>query len=139
MFIDSNVLIAYVKEKDLFQKDSEILLCEIQNGKISAKASSISLMELAYVLKKYKKSNKEINTAIHAVLSINNLEFLPITSDLLREAADFIELYSLSLSDAIIVATLTRLNIREIVSEDSDFDSLPFLKRISMKDAITEI
>jgi predicted nucleic acid-binding protein len=133
VFIDTNVLLAYLLEGDKFQKDAENLLFKIQKGGVKAEGSVMSLLEISYILKKHRKSNNEIAKTMHAILSIENMKFLPITSDLVREAADFTDIYGLNLSDAIILATAMRLSLKEIISEDSDFDKVPIIKRISMK------
>ncbi len=136
VFIDTNVFIAYLEEGDLFQKDAEKFFLKLEGASLVATASSVSLMELVYVLKKHKKTNKEISKIIHLIFSIENLKFLPITADLIKEASDFIESYNLGLSDAIVIATLSRLSISDIVSEDSDFDKVPFIKRLHIRDII---
>ncbi len=136
--MDTNAFIAYLVVGDTFQKAAESLLEKIERGELEAEASSMSLLEVTYVLRKMGKGRAEISTAIHALLSIKNLSFLPITADLMREGADLCTRHNLSISDAIIAATAVRLGHSSIVTEDSDFDRLPKdrLTRKSMNEVI---
>ena len=138
MFLDTNIFIAYLKDKDEFQEEAEKLLAQIHDGTVEGEASSMSLLEICYVLKKIGKNEKEISDITHTMLSIDHLRFLPITSDIFREAIDLVQNYKLSVSDAIIAATGMKLKVAEIISEDTDFDKLPenLIKRVSIKEAV---
>ncbi len=135
-FLDSNVFIGYISPEDRLHNLSKRILESIQAKKLSAVASSVSIMETVYVLKKYKKTNKEINDAVHALLSIDNLKFLPITSDILSESSDIVMNYNLHLGDAIIATTAVRANSEAIISDDGDFDGISFIKRIKLSDVL---
>ena len=136
IFLDSMILIAAVKEKDEFKGSAEFLLQKINDGKYEAFASVISLSELSYVLKGLKFSNEKINSSIHSVLSINNITFLPLTVNIFKQASDFILAYKTGLNDSIITSTMFHTSIREIVTEDADFDKFPFIKRLKFDDLI---
>ena len=130
IFIDSMVFIAAAKQNDEFKESAEVLIQKINDGKYEAFASVVSLSELSYVLKSLKFSNEKINHAIHSVLSLNYLTFLPLTADIFKQASDFILSYRTGLNDSIIASTMLEINMVEIVTEDSDFDKFHFLKRV---------
>ena len=139
LFIDSNVFIATLLEGDLFRNDALALLEKMET--LPKKhhhifASVVSLMEIAYVLKKYGKKPSEISNVFHILNEMEFIHFLPLTPEIMLEAGHHIETYNLSLSDAIIVTTATKVGSTQIVSEDKDFDSVPFLNRISIKEAL---
>jgi predicted nucleic acid-binding protein len=135
--LDSNVFIAYISPEDRLHQMSYSILEAVQKGRLSAVASSVSIMETIYVLKKYKKTNAEINDGAHALLSLDNLAFLPITSSVVMEAADVILSYNVGLSDAIIAVSSVKSGAKAIISDDKDFDRIPFAKRIAIKDALS--
>ncbi|MBI5224077.1 type II toxin-antitoxin system VapC family toxin [Candidatus Micrarchaeota archaeon] len=140
IFIDGNVLIAFLKNGDAFQKDAERILAGVEKKQFLAYASVVTLQEICVVLKKIGRSRKDISETIHCLSSIENLIFLPMNKEIVLMASDFSENFNLELSDAIIVATALRCNHTAIVTEDQDFDRVPttLIKRVSMKNAITK-
>ncbi len=136
IFIDSLVFIATAKQEDEFKFSSERLLKLIDSGKYQAYASSASLLELSYVLKRLKFGNEQINRAIHSALSISNLTFLPITSGIIKQASDLVLTYKSGLHDSIIASTMVEIDILNIVSEDRDYDAFPFIKRLKIRELL---
>lgn len=138
IFLDSNVLIAFLKNGDEFQKDAEKILELIETKQLVAHASIVTLQEICFVLKKIGRSKKEISETVHCLSSIENLIFLPLNKEIFLMASDFSENFNLELSDALIVATAVKCNHTQIISEDRDFDNVAqnLIKRVSMKDEI---
>jgi len=126
------VFVASLKAQDEFKATAEQLLRRVHEGRVHACASVVTLMEVAYVVRRGGGTGEQVNDAVHACLSIKHLEFLPLTPDLMRQASDCLLAYRLDLSDAIIAATMAQEGIDAIASEDRDFDSVPFVKRISL-------
>lgn len=130
-FIDSSALIPLFKEEDFFKKKMFQFFesFDAKNGKLFA--SVACLMELKFVLKRFKKTNIEIRQAISAVLSMP-IEFIEIDSDLIEDSLEYVEQCNLGFFDAIIVASMVEKRDFSIISFDEDFDRVEFIKRIKL-------
>lgn len=134
-FIDTVAFVALIKSADEFRPSALKLLQNVHEGNQPARASAISLLEVAYVVRKLGGTAEDVSKAIHACLSIKNLDFLPITPEIIRQASDHMILYKLQLSDAVIAASMAQENMDHLASEDTDFDRVPFLTRVSLSRA----
>ena len=64
-------------------------------------------------------------------IQLPNISFLNATLAIINKAQEISEQYNLKPRDAIHAATALANGIKEIVSDDSDFDKIKELKRIS--------
>jgi len=79
-----------------------------------ASLKSLSLKEKTLVLQ-----------AVEAILSLPELEVVPLTKGDCRNALEFMETYHLDYEDALHLAVALRCGATTIVSCDSDFDDAP--------------
>ncbi|MBI2079669.1 type II toxin-antitoxin system VapC family toxin [Candidatus Micrarchaeota archaeon] len=126
--------IGIVDETDRLYPYSSKIFESAKNSSITVFASIVSLMECSYVLKKIIRKDSQVTEILHMLLSLENVHYLPLTSNIFVEATDFIVNYKLSLSDALIAATFLKVENAEFISSDSDFDSIPFIRRISLEE-----
>jgi predicted nucleic acid-binding protein len=72
---------------------------------------------------------REVIEDIYATL---NLTVKEVGSDIPLEALEFIEDYGLKPRDAFHLAVMKSFNIKEIASDDSDFDRVEWVRRIKI-------
>ncbi len=134
-FIDSNVIIPLFKREDEYKKLAFIFFGNLNQNYL---ASGICLLELTFILRKYGMKNEEVKKAISALLSFKELKFLSITPENIENSFKYIKEYRLGFFDSVILATMMEAGDFVIVSEDTDFDKVEFLKRKSLKEVISE-
>lgn len=127
IFLDSNVFVAFLKEKDEFKACSEKIFSKLDEGKLSANASIVTLMEVAYVMRKLGMQDK-IPPTINSFLSVRNLSFLPLTPDVFESSLNLLK--TLGLGDALIATTALENGFKEIVTSDGDFKKISDLLTI---------
>ncbi len=125
-YIDSNVFIQAILRDDL---NAQRTLEKIIKKEIRAFTNILSWDELVFILRKF--SNHKLATDEgKKFLIFPNLTFIDGKKDIIMKAQKLIENYNIKPRDAIHSATAISLNIKEIVSEDDDFDKVKELKRI---------
>ena len=106
------------------------ILKQIINGK-KAITSSLALDEVMWVLVKNNKLT-ELRKIIEEIYSIKNLEVKEVSATTPLIALTFIEKYNLKPRDAFHLAIMENFNVKEILSDDSDFDKVRNIKRIKI-------
>lgn len=134
-FIDSNVIIPLFKKEDKYKKLAETFF---QNLDQQYLVSGICLLELRFILRKYGKKDEDVEKAINALFSFEKLKFLPVDPENIENSFKYIKEYGLGFFDSIILATMVNMGDFTIVSEDTDFDKVGFLKRKSLYEVISE-
>ena len=130
IYIDTNIFIYALQKHPKYGKSCSRILLDIELGKLSVCASMHLLAEILVTL---NRINKELGTRINIQESIDAVLSYPIT----WFALDFIEIklaskynYPISSGDYIHIATAEINNVNEIISADSEFDKINFIKRI---------
>ena len=129
-YIDANVFLYPVlyEESDRNAANARRILLKIASGEIDAATSVLSWDEFVWVVRKCidtETSQKEGRK----FLSFPNLHFLRIDEYTLEEAQRITEKYGLKPRDAVHIACALKNNIKEIISNDSDFDKVKEIKR----------
>ena len=135
MFEDSNIFL----EDQLAQKHSETskkFLKMVQSGRLKAYTTDFHLDNVVIVMEKYGKSWRDIAIFLTSLLQYKGLTIYPLmiydkikTTEIMRdEGLDF--------DDALAVYLAKRLNLKVIVSYDSHFDKIDWLKRKIPEDFI---
>jgi predicted nucleic acid-binding protein len=89
-------------------------------------------------LRKYGKKDEDVEKAINALFSFEKLKFLPVGPENIENSFKYIKEYGLGFFDSIILATMVNIGDFTIVSEDTDFDKVGFLKRKSLYEVISK-
>jgi len=134
-FIDSNVIIPLFKREDEFKS---LAFTFFENLTEQYSVSGVCLLELKFVLWKYNMKNEDIEKAINALFSFKKLKFLSITPENIENSFKYIKGYKLGFFDSIILATMVENRDFVIISEDTDFDRVRFIKRRSLKEVIPD-
>jgi len=126
-FIDSNVFF-YAKIFDREYGDACAgVLGKIEKGELEAVTSTLVVVELANVLRKYGLSD-EVKDVVDAVFSLD-MRVFEVDSIDVRTAASVFDKFKISPYDCVHAAVMKKAGIFEIISADRDFDKIEWIKR----------
>ena len=128
-YLDANILVYASIQNEQLGKAARRLLQQIQEGTLQGVTSCLAFDEAFWVLKKAIPDN--ITAAGEQLLDLP-LKFLPIDKQLLHNMITIIEQHNLQPHDALHMAIMQRYNIKTIISEDRDFDTIPSIERRSV-------
>ena len=136
MMIESDMLYAFVKEADRLKQIADRLMWRIKEGELGEVAASReALHELYYVSMREGVRLEEYIARAAALTSIDNLRFLPTTSEVDLLALTLMRQHGLeSIFDAYHAATaMNQVKDHTIISTDHIFDKIPWLTRVEPK------
>ena len=134
IYIDANVFVHAILEPEDRQpgKNAALVMKKIANGELRAMTSFLTWDELLWALKRcltYKLATDECRK----FLNFPNLNFSKVDEAVINLAQDYVERYSLKPRDSIHAATAIMHGIKEIISDDPDFDVIKEIKRIPIE------
>jgi len=128
LYIDSNIfLYAKIMDKKYGPACAKILR-KIHERKIKATISTLIILEVANTLRKIGLKNK-VYDEIRAILSLP-LTIQPLTLPIIHETLKIYKENKISPYDCAHAATMKNLKIKHIISADTDFDKIKWIKRI---------
>lgn len=126
-FIDTNIFMYAIGGPHSFREPSQKLIRMIQDDKVKAVINAEVLQEILY---RYHSINKsQVGHELFDMLLRTFPIIWPISKEDLVEAKKIQEKYGIKTRDALHAGTMKRNGVKAIVSYDSDFDSLFFIKR----------
>jgi len=128
MFIDANVFIYANFDNGKKGTWARSVLHSVIQGK-KAITSSLVLDEIMWVLVRNKLA-AEMRDVIAGIYALPHVDIVPISSHAPLRSLDFMETHNMKPRDALHVATMEEHNMKEIASDDKDFDRIPSIKRI---------
>lgn len=128
-YIDANIFIYPILYDDEKAKFCEKILLDLLNGKINGFTSTLTWDEVVYIIKKDRGKDIAVKEGTK-FLKFPNLFFINPTEKIITKAQKIFEKCNIKPRDAIHVASALANDIREIISDDSDFDSVKEIKRI---------
>jgi len=130
-YLDTNVFVyAAINNGHLGAKCRNIL-SKIAESKSEAFTSILTWDEFVYSI--WKKENKEKAIAEGKLfLKLPNISFIGASYEIINKSQRIIEKYNLKPRDAIHAASAIISGMKEIISDDSDFDKVKELKRIKV-------
>ncbi|MEK6970482.1 MAG: type II toxin-antitoxin system VapC family toxin [archaeon] len=133
-YIDTNIFGYAIENSEKYGRSCTRILQDLEDGKIMLACSHLVPIELMGVLSKINKERKkqklppmDVERNIEAVLSYP-IAWLDINFFIIRKAASHSS--ELMASDRIHAATMELNDIKEIISADTDFDTIPGIRRI---------
>jgi predicted nucleic acid-binding protein len=99
--------------------------------------SFLTVDETVYVVKKH--TNQELGLKAGEGVLATNILFGDVTREIIVQALHIMRHEGLNPRDAIHAATMKTQGAKEIVSEDADFDRVPWIKRISTSDFLRRL
>lgn len=133
-YVDSNVFILpilYEEETEKKAKSARDILIKIAKGDLSAATSLLTWDEIVWVIRKLMSSEVAIKEG-KKFLQFPNLEMLEIKRSVIIQAQEIVNKYYIKPRDAIHVASAIDNGIKEIISDDSGFDKIKEITRISL-------
>jgi len=129
-FVDSNVFVYHLAADPIYGAKAKSLLEKIEGGERSVTSTLVIIQVCSYL--KWKGRQNVIPLFLSLLKRLTSLEKIE-THMLDFEEARAIQL-ELNLpwsmwDDMVIAAQMKRLNLREIYSNDNDFDKIPWIKR----------
>ena len=135
IYLDSNVFIYPVlanEETESKARLSKRILIEVAEGGTEAATSLLTWDELVWSVKKVIGTGVA-KTEGEKFLRFSNLKLLNVNHEVMVEAQKIIGKYNLNPRDAIHAACAIKNNVKEIVTDDPDFDKVTELKRIRLE------
>ena len=136
MLIETDVLLAHVKEEDWLKPYAENILKRVESGELKLYVSREVLHELYYIVTRLGMDLDKALAKIVALTSIKGLTWLPTTLEIDLLAYTLIVEYGLtSIFDAYYAAsTLLMDPDKTIISTDHTYDKIPGLRRVDPRE-----
>lgn len=100
---------------------------------MKAATASLTWDELVWSIRKICGAEIAIDEG-KRFLEFPNLKILSIDEKTIKEAQEIVEKYKLKPRDAIHVSCAIKNNIKEIISDDCDFDKIKEIKRVRLEE-----
>jgi len=133
-YVDSNVFIypaIYDPQKIAKASQARRILLQIAGGKIEAYTSTLTWNEVVRAVWRYFGIESALNQG-RRLLEIPHLQFLPVDFETISTAQDLAEKHKLKPRDSLHAGSALRNHIKNIISDDEDFDRVPNLQRRSI-------
>jgi predicted nucleic acid-binding protein len=130
-YIDSNVFIyavIYQSEEQRKTKKAKEVLRKIENGELSGYTSTLTWDEVVWVISKVMGRRDGIAHG-QRLLGFPNLKFINADENILAQAQKLMDKYKLTPRDSIHVASTLSRKIKQIISDDEDFDQVKEISR----------
>jgi predicted nucleic acid-binding protein len=129
--LDTNLFIYVFEQHPQFGEKAKAILEEIENGTISAVASSVSLTEI--LVKPIREGNLTLEKQYKLLFShFPNLSILPIDNVVAERAAYLRGKYNIKTPDALIVATALVANADLFITNDQRLEIVKEIQCISL-------
>ena len=136
-YLDANVFIyaaAISSISDTKTVESQRILQKVVEGRAKASTSLLTWDEVVWVCREALPYREAILKG-NLILNLPGLEVAEVTTAVVNKAAELAATYNLKPRDAIHAATAIMSGEKEIITDDSDFDKVKELKRISLAEA----
>ena len=133
-YVDVNVFVYWLGNHPKFGETSHKWIKEIENsprGKYAT--SSLAVYETLVIIAGLSGKtlrDKSFTQEIINSMEIKNLLIEPLKLEDLTKATCLMKEYTLDFEDSLHLATAFRINAKEIISNDKDFDQTPLKRRI---------
>ncbi|MFH1585433.1 MAG: PIN domain-containing protein [archaeon] len=129
-YIDANVFVQGILRED---NNSKEVVLKMAKKEFIGVTSILSWDEITFIVKKFL--GKEVaETEGKKFFRLPNLLFIDAKKEIILRAQRLFERYNIGPRDAIHIATAIHAGAKEIISEDSDFDKVDEISRISIKE-----
>lgn len=137
-YVDSNVFIYPIlpdRERRKRADPAKEILIKIAEGSLPAATASLTWDEVVWIARKNLGPHKAVVEGRN-LLEFPNLILLNVGESVLNRAQEFVSKYELKPRDAIHAACCVENMIKEIISDDADFDVVKEVKRVEFADLI---
>ena len=134
MYIDSNIFIFASMDKRKLGENCRTIIKLINEQKISCAASFLIIDEVMWILKKNVGRESAIKIT-KAMLSMP-IKWIEVDKSVIIKMIDVFEKNILDPRAAIHIASMKKLGLSSIVSEDNDFDKVDGIERVTVSEFI---
>jgi len=130
-FVDSNIFVYHLAADPVHGQKAKKILENIQDGEKCATSTLIITQVCSYL--KWKKKHEAIPIFLSFLKRLTSLDKVETTVLDFEEARSVQSALKLSWSmwdDIVIAAQMKRLKMKEIYSNDNDFDNIQWVKRL---------
>ncbi|OGI14504.1 hypothetical protein A3K63_01895 [Candidatus Micrarchaeota archaeon RBG_16_49_10] len=133
-YLDSNIFIYAEISSGAEGKLSKNILLLMESEKIKCVTSCLTIDEVVWKIGKEtdRKTGIEVGKRMP---ELPNLEILPVKTTTIATALELMEKHKLGPRDSIHIATMIENGVFSAISEDSDFDKIREIKRLSPEKA----
>ncbi len=134
-YIDINIFVYWLGNHPKFGETSHKWIKEIENsqrGKYATSSLAVyeTLVIIAGLSGKTLRDKSFTQEIINSMTKIRNLLIEPLKLEDFTKAMDLMKEYALDFEDSLHLATAFRINAKEIISNDKDFDQTPLKRRM---------
>ena len=130
MYIDSNIFIFAATDKGKLGEKCRKIIKLVNEQKISCAASFLVIDEVMWVLKKNIGRNSAIKIT-KAILSMP-IKWIDVDKSVIINMVDVFENTKFDPRDAIHIASMKKLGLSSIISEDNDFNNVEGIERVTV-------
>ena len=132
-YIDSNVFIYPLLYQGKKANNAKKILSEMVDGDIACATSSLTLDEVIWIIMNETDREKTLQIG-KDIMALPNLKILDVTNEHIMQSITLMEKYKkLKPRDAIHLAVCTTAGIFRFITDDSDFDHISEINRISLE------
>jgi predicted nucleic acid-binding protein len=128
-FLDTNILLRHLRQDDqALSPKATAIIVRIERGELPVRTSDAVIFETVFTLQRtYCQPKDAIADALLAIIELPGI-LLPNKRSY-RRVFDLYRTTRLGFADCYHVALMERLRLSEILSFDTDFDSVPTIQR----------
>ena len=130
--IETDTIYSFLNKNDPYHEFADTIFNMINDGKLTVKISSVSLIEMQLIYKS-KEIEYEFEMDIIDLQRINNIDWAPLNVTSSLTAIYLRKKYELSFFDSLHVGIAFNLD-KQIISQDKIYDNIAGLKRIPLTD-----
>jgi len=135
IFLDTSIFIYYIEQHHRYHILCELVFQALEEGKIKASTSSLSLMEI--LVQPYKKKRDDLVLKFYALFTTYpNLDWIDFNLDISDTAARLRAEYRLKTPDAIQAATAISSGAAGFLGNDADFKRVKELACFLLDDCL---
>ncbi|MBO3833288.1 MAG: type II toxin-antitoxin system VapC family toxin [Candidatus Brockarchaeota archaeon] len=130
-FVDSNIFVYHLTAEPLYGKTARKIIERIENGEESYTSTLVIAQVCSYL--KWKKKHDVIPLFLSFLKGLTSLQKIETSILDFEEARNLQKQQNLPWTiwdDIVVSAQMKRINIKEIYSNDKDFDKIPWVIRL---------
>lgn len=134
MYIDANIFIYASIDNKKLGKNCRKIIKAIDQKQIHCASSYLVVDEVLYILQKHI-GKKDAFTLIKSIISLP-VRWIEVDENVIISMLSLYDKTSLDPRDAIHVASMKKLGVSTLISEDSDFDTISEVTRVTADQTI---
>ena len=129
VYLDANVFIYAVLGSLAETQKAQGVLSQVASGSLHAFTATLTVDEVLWVIQKHA-SRDVAGKAADIFFITPNLDMVNVDQQIIGSATEIYKTTNLNPRDSIHIAVMKAKRIRTMMSTDTDFDSLPDVKRV---------